>query len=256
MANIDLSYGGFNLRINYSISQNPVANTSYVSVDSIQCYNGDQSTVYAVYLESGYIRFNGVDMVSFGGGAYFMPVSNTSFNNVAGVWPTGGITVGHGAGGEGAAVSVSAQITYRYEVYSSSSNFYGSGTVYTPSITFYWLGIDNQGGATASVVRTWSAVGAGTGAIGSGTKLFPNDTLQVVFTPAPNYEVDVHTVNGSPFASGGTLSVWSNISVVARGKILSNTFIGNDRYLTFIDSGSGFQQYLAYLDTGSEWIQV
>lgn len=144
-------------------------------------------------------------------------------------------------------ISVSARVHQsNWSSSSAYSTYSGSGYVGVSAFPAQRLTISNGVGATATVYRNGTQ-------LSNGASVFQGQVLYVYFTPAANYEVDVHTVNGTPFASGGAHTVYGAVTVVTSGKILSNVFIDGERYLTFIDNGTTFEQYRAYIDNGSGW---
>ena len=92
----------------------------------------------------------------------------------------------------------------------------GSGTATATSGTHYpkrTLSISAEN-ATVTCQRTSSPAGAGTGILTNGATIYDNDVLKFTFTPAANYTIKTHTVNGTTFTSGHSHTVSGNVTVV------------------------------------------
>lgn len=92
----------------------------------------------------------------------------------------------------------------------------GSGTATVTSGTHYSeriLSISTEN-ATVTCQRTSSPAGAGTGILTNGAAIYDSDVLKFTFTPAANYTIKTHTVNGTTFTSGHSHTVNGNVTVV------------------------------------------
>lgn len=92
----------------------------------------------------------------------------------------------------------------------------GSGTATVISGTHYLertLSISAEN-ATVTCQRTSSPAGAGTGTLTNGATIYDSDVLKFTFTPATNYTIKTHTVNGTIFTSGNSHTVSGDVSVV------------------------------------------
>lgn len=92
----------------------------------------------------------------------------------------------------------------------------GSGTATVTSGTPYLertLSISSEN-ATVTCQRTSSPAGAGTGILTNGAAIYDSDVLKFTFTPATNYTIKTHTVNGATFTSGNSHTVSGDVSVV------------------------------------------
>ena len=80
----------------------------------------------------------------------------------------------------------------------------------------YRLSISAGTGAAISVSRTSSPnQGAFTGSLSHGAVIYYGDMLKISFSAGTGYNLTSHTVNGSSFTSGNTLTVSASVSVSA-----------------------------------------
>lgn len=121
-------------------------------------------------------------------------------------------------------VTFSANKGYNLNTHTLNSVTFTSGTSHTvkadvlvnatSKVKEFSLSINAGEGSSIVVRRTQSPIGEGSiGTLLSGAKLYYNDVLSVTFSANDGYGLSSHTVNGSEFASGGTLTVEVNISV-------------------------------------------
>lgn len=110
-------------------------------------------------------------------------------------------------------------------------------------------------GSEIGVSRTMSALGASLAEVGrltDGANIYKGDKLQITFTPSANYGIDVHTVNGSPFTSGNTHTVSSDVSVVSTAYLLASRVgatdanIGSKSSITVTKYNSSYYHSLQY----------
>ncbi len=93
--------------------------------------------------------------------------------------------------------------------------------------------------------------------LSSGATITHGDVLTIVFGADTGYELDIHTVNGSTFASGGTHTVTSDVLVVSTASPLGLVYIDNgtswSAYQVYIDNGTSWDLYIPYIDNGTSW---
>lgn len=107
------------------------------------------------------------------------------------------------------------------------------------------LSVTQGTGTSLTVNRTSSPTGgAETGVITDGATIYDGDTLQISATAASGYALNSLTVNGEGIASGDTITVSGDVSIVSTGK---------QQGLVYIDTGSGWEAYQAYIDNGTSW---
>lgn len=114
------------------------------------------------------------------------------------------------------------------------------------------LSISAGTGATVTVNRTSSPMGAGTGVLSSGAAIYDGDVLQVSAAVGSGWELSGLTVNGAAISSGGSVTVSGNVAVVATAKQLGLAYIGGVKYLCYIN-GAQYKPMVGASD-GSRWI--
>ena len=132
------------------------------------------------------------------------------------------VTVQHSDTAGAKTVTIAGPTTIK--VYASSTatsqiTATGSGSTSETIITTYLLTYTAGTGSSISVNRTTSSYSATLGNLGSGSILYPNDSLTISFTADTGYDITTHTVNDSAFTSGGTYTVSGNVTVVSAAKL-------------------------------------
>lgn len=158
-------------------------------------------------------------------------------------------------------MQLSANTTYYLFLFSGHSSYslyyaYDSGQNPTlrivTEVASYQLTTSAGTGSTITVNRTSSPLGgAATGILASGAAIYQSDVLVITFGTAEGYEIVTHTVNGSAFPSGGTLTVTANVTVKATAKVMGLVYIKNEPYLIYIGNGTSWDQYIPYVGNGS-----
>lgn len=87
----------------------------------------------------------------------------------------------------------------------------------------YGLSVSAGTGSSILVYRSASQAGAGSGYLTNGSAVFQGDTLTISFAPSVGYQLSSTTVNGSPFASGSSMTVAGAVSVQSSAERLSYT---------------------------------
>ena len=88
----------------------------------------------------------------------------------------------------------------------------------------YRLSISAGTGSTITVSRTSSPnQGAFTGGLSHGAVIYYGDVLKISFSAGTGYNLTSHTVNGSSFTSGNTITVSAAVSVSATATLKSYT---------------------------------
>lgn len=83
-------------------------------------------------------------------------------------------------------------------------------------VNTYALTISQGTGSTITVQRTASTrQGAALGNLANGAAIYTGDVLKITFGASSGYTLGTHTVNGATFASGGTVTVGSDVAVVS-----------------------------------------
>lgn len=93
-----------------------------------------------------------------------------------------------------------------------------SSTVTAASAAARTLSISAVTGASVTVSRQ-SSPWAATGNLSNGAAVYDGDVLKISFAANTGYELTAHTVNGSAFASGNTITVSANVTVTATAKL-------------------------------------
>lgn len=120
----------------------------------------------------------------------------------------------------------------------------------------YSLSISAGEGSSITVNR-YASQFAGTGNLGNGAVIYPQDQLQLWFAAQSGFEIVSATVNGAGFNSGATFGVIGNVSVATLARRLGVLYIDIGGQLIphqcFIDDGNAFVPYLPYLDNGNSF---
>lgn len=168
------------------------------------------------------------------------------------------ITVKHANTAGSKSITISAHSTF-YFFYGYNTSASGSTSIDVSSGTFtaYQLSTSAGDGSLITVDRTSSAAGGNIGNLSNGASIYKNDVLQITFGANPGYKLKTHTVNGSTFASGGTHTVSSNVTIIAVAELHGLVYIYNgtswDAYQVYIDNGASWDQYIPYVDNGTNW---
>ena len=164
-----------------------------------------------------------------------------------------GTAISNGAAltyGDRLAVSFSAQSGYDLASHTLNGASFPSGGTHTVTGAVavaatavrktYPLSISAGPGSTVTVLR-------GGTALSDGAVLTHGDTLTVRFAAQSGWELLTHTLNGTSFPSGGTLTVCSAVAVAATARRLG---------IVRLDTGSAIRRYRLLLDTGSAVVPV
>ena len=206
----DLVFSNFQIR-----AVDPQANnTSYVGGSITVTVNGTAYTIFSATASAGTYKvtangsYNTV-LVNSSGAAWSYSLSGLSRGNdgklsVGVSWD--GITLNNYYSGFGISIS-------------------GTETVpLTTVAASYGLSISAGTGSAITVSRTSSPnQGAFTGGLSHGAVIYYGDVLKISFSAGTGYNLTSHTVNGSSFTSGNTLTVSAAVSVSATATLKSYT---------------------------------
>ena len=123
----------------------------------------------------------------------------------------------------------------------------------TAALKTYALSISAGAGSVVTVKRNGTA-------LSDGATITYGDVLTITFVAVLGYELITHTVNGSPFDSGGTHTVTGAVAAAATARQQGLTHI--DIVTMFkahqvnIDMGDSHKMYVPWLDTGSGWVRL
>lgn len=114
-------------------------------------------------------------------------------------------------------------LTFEYNWNGLGFAIAGSETVaLTKNPVKYTLTLSAGTGSTITVNRTSSPnAGAATGNLSSGATIYYGDVLKITFAAETGYDLDTHTVNGTPFTSGSTHTVAAAVTVVSSALVKS-----------------------------------
>lgn len=198
----DLRFSDFRIK-----AEDPMGNTtSYVGGTIRVTVNGTTTTVFSATASAGTYKvtangsFNSV-LVNSSGEAWSYSLSGLSRGNdgklsVEVSW--NGITLNNWYSGFGITVSGTETVTL------------------TTVAASYGLSISAGTGSAITVSRTGSPnQGAFTGGLSHGAVIYYGDVLTISFSADTGYDLTAHTVNGSSFESGNTLTVSAAVSVSA-----------------------------------------
>ena len=203
--------------LNYTTSYNSITNQTTVTFQSCdQSYWGTAN--YGTSVKTN-ITVTAVDNTSSVATSYFEIWGHTNGSSVqmTGVPSPASVVVTHSSasGSKQVKIDVSTAIFV-----AMSGNIQktanGSGSATVTSGTHYierTLSINTEN-ATVTCQRTSSPAGAGTGILTNGAAIYDSDVLKFTFTPATNYTIKTHTVNGTTFTSGNSHTVSGDVSVV------------------------------------------
>ena len=198
----DLLFSDFQIRAVDSQANN----TSFVGGSITVTVNGTAYTIFSAEASAGIYKvtangsYNTV-LVNSSGEAWSYSLSGLSRGNdgklsVEVSW--NGITLNNWYSGFGISVSGTETVTL------------------TTVAASYGLSISAGTGSTITVSRTSSPnPGAFTGGLSHGAVIYYGDVLTISFSADTGYDLAAHTVNGSSFESGNTLTVSAAVSVSA-----------------------------------------
>lgn len=206
-------------------------------------------TLYAIWQKNSYT----LSMSAGAGSSITVMRGSTSLAN--------GATIYYG---DSLTVSFAADIGYDLRTHTINGTTRASGyshtvtgavsVVSTATLKTYTLSMTSNAGITLNVVRTASPIGGGAnGMLASGATLYYNDVLNISYSVASGYQLDAVTVNGSPVSSPCTVTVSSNVTVVAAAEGGAVVYIGGEAYQAYIFNGTNWEQYQAFIYNGSSW---
>ena len=198
----DLVFSNFKIK-----AVDPQANTvSYVGGTITVTVNGTVYTVFSSTASAGTYKVTA-------DGAYNSVLVNAS--EEAWAYTVSGVT-------RDAAGKLSASVAWDGITLNNYYSGFGisiSGTETVPLTTVaasYGLSISAGTGSAITVSRTSSPnQGAFTGGLSHGAVIYYGDVLKISFSAGTGYNLTSHTVNGSSFTSGNTLTVSAAVSVSA-----------------------------------------
>lgn len=222
-------------------SQNVVANTSNITVDVY--INWDSGT----YSTTGNCA---VSMIVNG-----TKYSATSFTFNSGRTNSGSakiktvtVNVAHGSDGK---KTVSYSASADTDVVSWTLTASGSKTL-TAIPVAYTLTLSAGAGTTLTANRKSSPSGL-TGAVASGAKIWAGDVIKFSASASAGYGNIAVKVNNAAYTIGSAYTVSTNTTAVSSAELQGSAYIGNQRYLCYIWTGSKFEQYVPYLYDGTAW---
>lgn len=201
----------FGLYCEWTGKQSAYSNSTQVTVDVyLRYYN------IVLGMQDGGISINGVSS-SFISPEINDGAINTWTNTLIGSFTT---DVPHNADGTKTGVEISAYWNFYGEYAGESIDVIrASDTVDLDTITTYSLSVEEDEHSSA-VVQRISSGAVETGTVSHGATLYYGDRLKITFNTDEDYRVDVHTVNGVTFASGGALIVDGNVDVSVSADIV------------------------------------
>ena len=180
-------------------------NTSYVGGSITVTVNGTAYTIFSAAASAGTYKVTA-------NGSY-----NTVLNSAGAAWSYSLSGLSRGNDGK-LSVEVSWNGITLNNYYSGFGiTVSGTGTVTLTTVAAsYGLSISTGTGSTITVSRTSSPnQGAFTGGLSHGAVIYYGDVLTISFSADTGYDLTAHTVNGSSFESGNTLTVSAAVSVSA-----------------------------------------
>ena len=179
--------------------------TSYVGGSITVTVNGTAYTIFSATASAGTYKVAA-------NGAY-----NTVLNSAGAAWSysLSGLTRGNDG-------KLSVEVSWNGITLNNWYSGFGITVSGTETVTLttvaasYRLSISAGTGAAISVSRTSSPnQGAFTGSLSHGAVIYYGDVLTISFSADTGYDLTAHTVNGSSFESGNTLTVSAAVSVSA-----------------------------------------
>ena len=229
-------YGSQTLRINWSETYDQSANTSDVTITSIQLKS---NTYYGQsYHGNMIIKINGTEAITL------VEENNTVWLNGDGQWGTvvdtndatiTGVVRGiphNDNGSKVTTISIEKNTKFSNPVfweYSPGAFVFAAeskNAVLTNISRQYTLSISAGTGSSITVARNGTP-------LSNGATITYGDSLVVAFYASTGYAIATHTVNGSTFTSGGTHTVTGNVSVVSTATAVKSTLsAGNGTFGT------------------------
>ena len=206
----DLVFSNFKIK-----AVDPQANNvSYVGGTITVTVNGTVYTVFSATASAGTYKVTA-------NGAYNSVLVNAS--EEAWAYTVSGVT--RDAAGKLSAAVAWDGITLNNYYSGFGISISGAETVTLTTISAsYALGISAGTGSAITVSRTSSPnQGAFTGGLSHGAVIYYGDVLKISFSAGTGYNLTSHTVNGSSFTSGNTLTVSAAVSVSATATLKSYT---------------------------------
>lgn len=206
----DLVFSNFKIK-----AVDPQANNvSYVGGTITVTVNGTVHTVFSAEASAGIYKVTA-------DGAYNSVLVNAS--GEAWAYTVSGVT-------RDAAGKLSASVAWDGITLNNYYSGFGISISGTETVTLttvaasYALSISAGTGSAITVSRTSSPnQGAFTGGLSHGAVIYYGDVLKISFSAGTGYNLTSHTVNGSSFTSGNTLTVSAAVSVSATATLKSYT---------------------------------
>lgn len=197
----DLLFSDFQIR-----AVDPQANnTSYVGGSITVTVNGTAYTIFSAAASAGTYKVTA-------NGSY-----NTVLNSAGAAWSYSLSGLSRGNDGK-----LSVEVSWNGITLNNWYSGFGISISGTETVTLttvaasYGLSISAGTGSAISVSRTSSPnQGAFTGGLSNGAVIYYGDVLTISFSADTGYDLTAHTVNGSSFTSGNTLTVSAAVSVSA-----------------------------------------
>ena len=197
----DLLFSNFQIK-----AVDPQANnTSYVGGSITVAVNGTAYTIFSAAASAGTYKVTA-------NGSY-----NTVLNSAGAAWSYSLSGLSRGNDGK-----LSVEVSWNGITLNNWYSGFGITVSGTETVTLttvaasYGLSISAGTGSTITVSRTGSPnQGAFTGGLSHGAVIYYGDVLTISFSAGTGYDLTAHTVNGSSFESGNTLTVSAAVSVSA-----------------------------------------
>lgn len=197
----DLLFSNFQIRAVDSQANN----TSFVGGSITVTVNGTAYTIFSAAASAGTYKVTA-------NGSY-----NTVLNSAGAAWSYSLSGLSRGNDGK-----LSVEVSWNGITLNNWYSGFGISVSGTETVTLttvaasYGLSISAGTGAAISVSRTSSPnQGAFTGSLSHGAVIYYGDVLKISFSAGTGYDLTAHTVNGSNFTSGNTLTVSAAVSVSA-----------------------------------------
>lgn len=219
------SFGGKQtMRINWSETYNQSANTSDVTITSIQVKSN--TYVGQPYYGNMVIKINGVTAITLtetNNRIFLNDFNSFATVNFNGTTITGSVTgIPHNADGS-KTVAISIE-----------KNSYGNPIFYAASPGNITFAASSQNIALTNIPRQYTlSISAGTGSsitvkrgsttLSNGATITYGDVLTITFAASTGYSLGAHTVNGNTFTSGGTHTVSGAVSVASTASPIKST---------------------------------
>ena len=201
----------FGLYCEWAGKQSAYSNSTQITVDVyLRYYN------IVLGMQDGGITINGVSS-SFISPEINNGTINTWTNTLIGSFTT---DVCHNENGTKTGVELSVYWNFYGEYGGESIDVIrASDIIDLDTIPTYSLSVTDDEHSYVDVQRISSGV-VETGVIYNGATIYYGDRLKITFGADEDYRVDIHTVNGITFASGGALIVDGNVEAVSAADIV------------------------------------